>query len=309
MAKNAESEKPSLGGETSSGKPSFGSLFVVATPIGNLEDLTLRALRTLKEADRIAAENCAHTHGLCRHYGIETKLTPYHQHNQKARAPLLVRDMRAGMNVALVTDAGTPGISDPGVYLIHLAVEAGIKVVPVPGPCAVVSALSVSGMNTEQFVFGGFLPAKTGKRRRQLEALGQETRTLVFFEAPHRIRAMLGDLKDFYGNRPMVLLREMTKVFEEILRGYPADVLDGLTAETCRGEFTVVVAGRGKETGAPLGDAVLSRIEALLLEQKLSIRDIAGLVSNEAGLSYRPVYKACLSIKGKLEKGKCAHIG
>jgi 16S rRNA (cytidine1402-2'-O)-methyltransferase len=279
----------------------WGTLFVTSTPIGNLEDITLRALRTLKEVDTIAAENVAHTRGLCEHYGIRTRLTGYNQHNQKAKAPEIIDELRSGRSVAIVTDAGTPGISDPGVYLINSAALNGIEVTPIPGPSAVIAALSVSGMPSEAFLFSGFLSSKAGKRRKALEALVSETRTMVFFEAPHRIKAMLADLMEILGDRRMVMIREMTKVFEEVKRGPVSLILENLDPGRTRGEFTLVVAGSSVGRAHEPSEEVISKIDDLLRERRTGAKDIALLVSEEHRLPYRQVYKECLNRKKEIE--------
>ena len=279
----------------------FGTLYVVSTPIGNLEDITLRALKVLEGVALIAAENVAHSKRLCDHYGIKTRCTSVHQHNQKTRAPQLIKRLKSGHDVAVVTDAGTPGISDPGIYLINRAAEEDIKVTPIPGASAVIAALSVSGLPAEEFVFIGFLPNKPGKRRTRLAKLVVEQRTMVFFEAPHRIKAMLTDLRKILGDRQMVMLREMTKVYEEVTRGPVSAVLANLKTDRIRGEFTLVVAGRQEVEEQALSESVLSRIEALLIEKKMGIKDIATLLSKEEGLAYRRVYKECLARKRGLE--------
>ena len=273
-----------------------GILYVVATPIGNLEDITLRALRALENVDVIAAENVAHTKGLCEHYGIRKRLTRYHQHNQRSKAPELLRELKSGKDVALVTDAGTPGISDPGVFLIGRAAKEKIKVVPIPGASAVIAALSVSGLATNSFVFLGFLPTKSGKRKKALEKLVAEPRTVVFFEAPHRLKAMLTDLMEILGDREIVMLREMTKMFEEIKRGPVSSVLEYLTPDRIRGEFTLVVAGSEDEKTDASNLKVVRRIEEMLAE-KMSVKDIACVLSSEEGLTYRQIYKKCLDRK------------
>ncbi|MBW1783213.1 MAG: 16S rRNA (cytidine(1402)-2'-O)-methyltransferase [Deltaproteobacteria bacterium] len=282
--------------------PTQGALYVVSTPIGNLEDITLRALKILKRVDVIAAENVAHTKRLCERHGTKTRVTSYHQHNQSTKTQQLIQKLRSGMDLALVTDAGTPGISDPGVYLVNRAVAEGIRVIPIPGPSAVVAALSISGLPTARFVFIGFLSNKSGRRKRELERLSSETRTMVFFEAPHRIKEMLADLKAIFGERQMVMLREMTKVFEDVQRGTPGHILASLTPETIKGEFTLVVAGTdAKETSKGLSQEALNRIEELIREKRLSIKDIATLIAKEEGLAYRQVYKECLDRKGEAE--------
>lgn len=280
--------------------PTYGILYVVSTPIGNLEDITLRALKILKSVDMIAAENVSHTRHLCERYGAKTALTSYHQHNQNTKTEPLIRRLKSGVNIALVTDAGTPGISDPGVRLINRAAEEGIRVRPVPGPSAVVAALSVSGLPTDRFLFLGFLSNKPGKRKKELKRLVSETRTMVFYEAPHRIQAMLADLKEIFGERRMVMLREMTKVFEEVQRGAPGDILASLTPEKIRGEFTLVVAGSEfKEASRGLSEKALNQIKSLIRADRRSTKDIAALISEEEGLAYRQVYKACLEEKSK----------
>jgi len=276
-----------------------GTLYVVSTPIGNLEDITLRALHTLEDVALIAAENVAHTRGLCGHYGLKTRLTRYHQHNQRRKSGELLRELKSGNDVALVTDAGSPGISDPGALLVGRAFDENIRVVPVPGASAVIAGLSVSGFSTESFVFLGFLPNKPGKRKRELKKMILETRTLVFFEAPHRLKAMLTDLKDILGNRQMVMLREMTKVFEEIRRGPVSAILEHLTPDRIRGEFTLVVAGNEAKKNGANESQVVRRIEEMLKE-KMSVRDIAGVLSGEEGLTYRHIYRKCLDRKKAL---------
>lgn len=280
-----------------------GTLYVVATPIGNLEDITLRALKVLKTVHIIAAENVSHTKSLCEHYGIRKKLIRYHQHNQAAQTKYLMGRLTSGCDVALVTDAGTPGISDPGVHLIDEAMQQEIRVSPIPGPSAVITALSVSGMPTGEFVFVGFLSNKKGKRKKELEALRTEARTMVFFESPHRVVAMLTDLNDILGNRDMVLLREMTKVFEEVRRGTVTDILAHMDPEKIRGEFTLVVSGTGVSATEEtlISERVLHRIESLLGAQTRSVRDIAHMVSEEEGLAYRVIYKQCLFQKKAFE--------
>ncbi|HEY5999434.1 MAG TPA: 16S rRNA (cytidine(1402)-2'-O)-methyltransferase [bacterium] len=220
-----------------------GRLLVVATPIGNLEDITLRALRALREADLIAAEDTRHTRKLLAHFDIHTPLTSFYQHRQFRQAPGLVSRMLGGAAVALVTDAGTPGISDPGAVLVRMALEAGIDVTPVPGPAAAIALLSVSGLDTHAFVFEGFLPVKSGRRRRALEALAAEARTLVFYESPHRLVRTLEMMLEVFGDRPAAVGRELTKVFEEITRGTLAAALERYRGRPVKGEIAIAVAG------------------------------------------------------------------
>ncbi len=281
-----------------------GTLYIVSTPIGNMEDITLRALKVLKGVGIIAAESAEHTKGLCEHYGIKTRLTSYNQHNRKIKTPELIRRLKSGQDVAVVTDAGTPGISDPGVELINLAASENVPITPIPGPSAVIAALSVSGLPSEQFLFLGFLPNKSGKRKKALAGLTAEPRTMVFFEAPHRIRAMLEDLREILGDRRMVMLREITKVFEDVTRGPVSKVLAHLIPDRTRGEFTLVVAGIEVQKNPPLSEAVLNRIEDLLADEVRSVRDIAELLSKEEGIAYRQIYKECLSRKRNFEKNE-----
>src|SRR5512137_2356100 len=198
---------------------STGTLYIVATPIGNLEDITLRALRILKEADVIAAEDTRHSQKLLSKYAIHTPLTSYHDHNKEEKAPVLVSRLMDGKNVALVSDAGTPGISDPGYFLINLAIDQKVPVVPIPGATAAIAALSISGLPTDRFVFEGFLPSRHTARIKRLEELKTEERTIIFYEAPHRIAQALDDMRTVLGDRKAVLTRELTKVHEQVIRG------------------------------------------------------------------------------------------
>jgi 16S rRNA (cytidine1402-2'-O)-methyltransferase len=229
-----------------------GTLYVVATPIGNLEDVSLRALRVLREVALIAAEDTRRTRVLLAKYGIATPLVSYFEHNKLRRGPELVGRLQAGTAIALVTDAGTPGISDPGFHLVRLAREAGIPVVPVPGPSAVVTALSAAGIPGDRFVFEGFLPAKPGRRRARLRELAALGRPVVVYESPHRIRATLEAVAEVFGSAEVVVARELTKQFEEFRRGPAAELLAGLPAEGLRGEITLIVnAGAAAEPTDP----------------------------------------------------------
>ncbi len=216
----------------------------MATPIGNLEDITLRALKVLKEVQLVAAEDTRHTGLLLKHYGISTPLSSFYSYNQKDKAPELIRRIQDGIDVALVSDAGTPGISDPAVALVSQAVEAGIKVVPIPGPTALISALIASGLDTSQFVFTGFLPVKSGRRTKVLEQLERETRTIVIYESPHRISRTLQELADVFKSRPAALCREITKLFEEFERGTLPELSEKYRTKKPKGEFVIVIAGK-----------------------------------------------------------------
>lgn len=220
-----------------------GKVYVVSTPIGNLEDITFRALRVLREVDLIAAESVAHTRKLCAHYHITTPLTSYNSRNQRYKGRVLLEKVKSGLDIALVCDAGTPGLSDPGSRLVREAIEVYIPLVPVPGVSASLTALSISGLPTDRFVFVGFLSRKKGKRRKELEELKDEPRTMIFFEAPHRLMKMLTDVSEILGNRDIVLAKEMTKLFEQVERGPAREVLSSLNDKTIRGEYTVIVKG------------------------------------------------------------------
>ena len=221
-----------------------GTLYVVATPIGNLEDITLRALRVLKEVDVIACEDTRRTRGLLSHFDIHTPTVSYFEGNKVTRGRELVRRLADGQSVALVTDAGTPGVSDPGFLLVREARAAGITVVPVPGPSAVVAALSAAGIPSDRFLFEGFLPIKGGRRRTRLLALREAETTVVLYESPHRILTTLEAIAEVFGERDIVVARELTKQFEEVVSATPAAHLARLRAGTVRGEFTLVIPGR-----------------------------------------------------------------
>ncbi len=219
-----------------------GTLYLVATPIGNLEDITLRALRTLKECDVVAAEDTRRTGQLLKHFGIAKPLLSYFQFNEAKRSEEIIERLRRGEKVALATDAGSPGISDPGERVVKAAIAAGLRVEPVPGPCALVAALTASGLPTEEFHFIGFLPHKSGQRRKELERLKSFEGTLVLYESPYRMEKLLGELSELFPGRQVVLARELTKKFEEYLRGTPAELLEVLKTRSLKGEFVVLIA-------------------------------------------------------------------
>ena len=228
-------------------KQEGGRLYVVSTPIGNLEDITLRALRVLKEVEIIAAEDTRRARQLLAHYQIKGPiLTSYHDHNKERKTPILVRQMLSGHSVAVVSDAGTPGISDPAYFLVNHALKSQIPVVPIPGASALMAALVVSGLPTDRFVFEGFLPAKRSKRKKRLQELKEETRTVVLFESPHRLLPSLKDTQQILGDREVCLCRELTKRFEETLRGRLSQIIEQLQGEKCRGEFVLVIRGAEK---------------------------------------------------------------
>ena len=220
-----------------------GTLYLVATPIGNLEDITLRALRTLRECSVIAAEDTRHSGQLLKHFGISKPLLSYFQFNEAKRSEEILQRLARGEKVALITDAGTPGISDPGERVVKAALAAGHRVEAVPGPCALVAALTASGLATDEFHFIGFLPHKSGQRRKQLERLKSFSGTLVLYESPYRIAKLLGELKEIFAERQIVLARELTKKFEEFVRGTPGELLALLQKRNLKGEFVVLVEG------------------------------------------------------------------
>ena len=222
----------------------FGILYVVSTPIGNLSDITLRAIETLKQVDLIAAEDTRHSGILLKNYSITTPLTSYHDFNKQKKGPELIQQILSGSSVALVSDAGTPGISDPSYLLIKLAIENQIQIVPIPGPAAFISALVVSGLPTDKFSFEGFLPNKPQKRRRRLEELAQEKRTLIFYESPYRLLKFLEEVRQILGDRRICVARELTKKFEEIKRGAVSEVLGYFQQGKVKGELIIVVEGK-----------------------------------------------------------------
>jgi len=218
-------------------------LYIISTPIGHLEDITLRALRMLKEVSVIAAEDTRHTQKLLNHFQIHTPLTSYHDHNKEEKTEILLQRLKEGRSVALVTDAGTPGISDPGYYLINRCIQAGIPVSPIPGPSAFLAALTVSGLPTDAFLFEGFLPKKRTARLKRLETLKEEPRTLIWYESPHRLIRTLNDLLAVFGDRRVVIARELTKMYEEIIRGRLSQVIAQMGNRSIRGEITLLIEG------------------------------------------------------------------
>lgn len=234
--------------------PSRGRLYIVSTPIGNLEDITFRAVRILKEVGIIAAEDTRHTKQLCTHFGIHTPLTSYHDFNKEEKTAVLLQQLRSGTDVALVSDAGTPVVSDPGYFLITRSIAAGIPVVPVPGPSAVLAALAASGLPTDVFRFEGFLPRKEGARAKRIASLRDDPASFILFESPHRVEKLLAALRAGLGNRRAVLARELTKRFEECHRGTLDEVLAQVRSRAPKGEITLVVEGAPKRKRAEPGD-------------------------------------------------------
>jgi len=269
-----------------------GTLFVVATPIGNLEDITYRAVRVLREVDLIACEDTRHTAKLLQHYGIEKPTISYHEHNEAARAGELVDKLEQGLSVAQVSDAGMPGISDPGYRVIKLAIERGLPVVPVPGPSALIAALAAGGLATDSFQFLGFLPARSGERRTMLESLRGAQQTTVVYEAPHRIAETLQDIVEILGaERPVVLARELTKVHEEFLRGTAAKLLRQCKVREPKGEITLLI-GKGEQRATAAPDIPLAhRLKEIMQSQKLDEKSALKALAKETGLSRSEVYR------------------
>jgi 16S rRNA (cytidine1402-2'-O)-methyltransferase len=269
-----------------------GILYIVATPIGNLEDITLRALRVLKEVDVVAAEDTRHTQILLSRHDIHTQLTSYHEHNEKTKAQELVTRLARGQNVALVSDAGTPAISDPGFRLVVQAIRAGVRIIPIPGASALTAVLSASGLPTDRFVFEGFLPAKKSQRREKLQTLRDETRTLIFYEAPHRLKEALDDIHELLGNREAVLAREVSKIHEEFLRGPVSELVRTLGGGEMRGEVTLIISG---SSGAP--DVSEDRLKAEIRELKgkgLRVKEIAEVLGEKFGYPKKEIYRLAL---------------
>jgi 16S rRNA (cytidine1402-2'-O)-methyltransferase len=275
----------------------FGTLYIVATPIGNLEDMTLRAVRILREVDLIAAEDTRHTRKLLTHFGISKPLTSYFDHNKTLKGAVILEKLKDGISVALVSDAGTPCISDPGYQLVRDAVAAGVTVVPIPGACAAVAALSVSGLPTDSFIFEGFLPNRGGKRREKLTLLKEEKRLLIFYEAPTRLMATLTDINDILGDRDVVVAREITKMFEELLRGRVSTILDTLQGRQLKGEIVLLVAPSA-ETLTVCADSVAELLQRYLLSEGMTVKDAVRKVAQETGVPKGQVYDQALQLKG-----------
>jgi 16S rRNA (cytidine1402-2'-O)-methyltransferase len=254
-----------------------GTLYIVSTPIGNLEDITLRALRTLGEVDLIAAEDTRHSLKLLNHYGISKPMISYWGEREKIRSVEIIRRLQSGQTVALISDAGTPGISDPGAVVVRKAIEENIKVVPVPGPSALIAALSLSGLPTDVFTFIGFLPPKKTMRKKILKDLSLEKSTLVFYEAPHRLVETLNDMDQVFGGRKAALIKEITKMHEEILRGKISEIIGALQERRIAGEYVIVLEGRPETNKVTIADA-LEEIDSLMkkgLKRKEAVKKIA----------------------------------
>jgi len=277
-----------------------GTLYVVATPIGNLGDITHRGIQVLKDVDLIACEDTRHTRKLLQHFGINTKTISYHDHNEESRSKELIGQLTDGSNVALVSDAGTSTISDPGFRLVSKAVEEGIAVIPIPGPSALISAIIASGLPTDEFLFAGFLSARSGQRRTRLAELRNVPATLIFYEAPHRLIESLEDVVDVLGpTRHVVIAREVTKIYEEFVRGQARDVLAEMKLrDEVRGEITLLI-GKEEDQGAPVLEQknVRQRIRDLMKSEGLDEKDAMKRLAKEMGVSKSEVYR-------EMQKGK-----
>jgi 16S rRNA (cytidine1402-2'-O)-methyltransferase len=268
-----------------------GELYVVATPIGNLEDISMRALRVMKEADIIVAEDTRHTKVMLNAFQISTPLMSLHEHNEKEKSAFIIEKMNTGKDIVYVTDAGTPCISDPGCFLISRAHDENIKVIPIPAPSAVITALSVSGFPADSFVFCGFLPSRQNDRKKYLETLKIEERTIVFYESPMRIMASLNDLLDILGNRDIVLAREITKKFEEIRRGDISAIIDELTDRKIKGEITIIIKGEKIKATALSDEEIKQKIAEIKQNSDVSLRDAVAEVARNTGVSKKRVYE------------------
>ena len=266
-----------------------GNLYIIATPIGNLEDITLRALRVLKEVDLIAAEDTRQTLKLLNHYEINKPLISYHRHNEETKSEILIEKLRNGENIALVSDAGTPGICDPGEEVIKKAIEDNIEVIPIPGACAMINALIVSGISTKEFEFLGFLPLNKKLRRQKLKEIENSSKTIIIYEAPHKMKTTLGDLKEILKDRKIVLARELTKIHEEFIRGTVEEVTEYFAQNAPRGEFVILIS---PNTEAPkqLSWSELIDLVNNLVEKGKSKKDAIKQVAKEHHVSKNELY-------------------
>ena len=274
-----------------------GLLYIVATPIGNLEDITLRAIRILKEVELIAAEDTRHTRKLLSVYKITTPLISLHQHNEREKSALLIAKIKGGMNVAYVSDAGTPCVSDPGYQLVNFAQAENIRIVPIPGPSALITALSAAGIPADNFSFCGFLPARENKRRLFLESLKDNERTIVFYESPARFLSTLKDIYEILGNLEIVVARELTKIFEEIRRGEIIDVIKYYGENKIRGEFTVILRSVKKTPISYTEEDIEKKILLLWEDENISLRDAVNQVVEKTGLQKKKVYDLAVKLR------------
>jgi 16S rRNA (cytidine1402-2'-O)-methyltransferase len=311
MARNSSSvnggEKAAPVSTPSSGHPGGGCLYLVATPIGNLEDITLRALRILRESDQIACEDTRHTQKLLNHYEIAKPLVSYHEHNEMTRSAELLIALEQGANIALVSDAGMPLVSDPGYRLVTLCLRHKIPVVPIPGPSALLAALAASGLPNEEFLFVGFLPARSGERQRALERLRIEDRTIILYEAPHRVQECVADALEILGDRPACLAREVTKLHEEFLRGKLSEIAASLEERPARGEITLLVGAADASEARRHADSAQSlaaRVEELMHQAKLDRKEALKLAAKERGMTRRAAYDEIVSGRADEARGE-----
>ena len=279
-----------------------GILYICGTPIGNLEDITLRALKILKEVKLIAAEDTRHTKKLLNHYQINTKITSYYEYNKFKKAPYLVEILKNGQDIALVSDAGMPGISDPGYVFINLALKNNIKIIPVPGVSALITALIVSGLPTDKFVFEGFLPRKIKERKRYFKSIENEERTVIFYETPHRLKRALKDMLEIWGDRKIVIARELTKMYEEIIRGKLSQVLTEISTKEIKGEITLIVQGGIKKKGNDTIDflkneCIMEEYLKKLKNQGYSNKEIIKITQEKLDIPKNLIYKKLLEMK------------
>jgi len=276
-----------------------GTLYIIATPIGNLEDITYRAVRILGEVDLIAAEDTRHSLKLLNHFGISKQLTSYFDHNQQIKGERILNALRQGKSVALISDAGTPCVSDPGYQLVRDAVAEKIPVVPVPGACAAVAALAASGLPTDSFTFAGFPPSRQGKRRTFLSGIRSLPGTLVLYEAPHRLLETLSDIREVLGERQVIVARELTKMFEEFIRGTASEVIAAVSQGNVRGEVVVLIA---PGEAAPVKSEPLEEVlRRMIVDGSLSIKDMAKQAAVISGVSRSEAYAEALRLKNDID--------
>ncbi|MGB6011911.1 MAG: 16S rRNA (cytidine(1402)-2'-O)-methyltransferase [Desulfobacterales bacterium] len=279
----------------------IGDLYVVTTPIGNMEDITLRALKTLGQVDLVAAEDTRHTGRLLAYHDIKNNLISYHEHNEEARTPVLIHRLKTGSSVALVTNAGTPAVSDPGYRLVKAAIANDIRVIPIPGVSAVITAISAAGLPTDSFIFSGFPARKKSKRIEQLKALAKENRTLIFYESPGRILTLMEEIINVMGDRYCVLCREMTKLHEEFLRGILSEIMNILRERPAvKGECTLLVKGC-EENNEVSPDVVRAELIKGLAENGSKLSEVSKTVAQKYGLPKNKVYEAALKLKRKVD--------
>jgi 16S rRNA (cytidine1402-2'-O)-methyltransferase len=279
-----------------------GILYICGTPIGNLEDITLRALKILKKVKLIAAEDTRHTKKLLNHYQINTKVSSYYEYNKFKKALHLVEILKNGQDIALVSDAGMPGISDPGYVLVNLALKNNIKIIPVPGVSALITALVVSGLPTNKFVFEGFLPRKIKERKRYFKSIKNEERTVIFYETPHRLKRALKDMLEIWGERKIVIARELTKMYEEVIRGKLSQVLTEISTKEMKGEITLIVQGGIKKKGNDtidflIKECIIEKYLNKLKNQGCSNKDIIKIAQEKLNIPKNLIYKKLLEMK------------